>query len=49
MEQKPKYLKVTYYHRRPFGSFYSLERLFAAIRIKIPDNIICKVGSIAIC
>ena len=35
---------VTFYHRKPYDSYFSIERLFADIRKTLPEYIICKVA-----
>ena len=37
-------IRVTFYHRRPRGANYSVERLFADVRRALPDNIEAKVA-----
>jgi glycosyltransferase involved in cell wall biosynthesis len=44
MKQQSKKLKVTHFHRKPYGDYFSIERLFADIRKKLPSDIICKVA-----
>jgi glycosyltransferase involved in cell wall biosynthesis len=34
-------IRVTHYHRKAYGSFFSIERVFSAIRSALPNNIAC--------
>lgn len=40
----PMNLRVTYYHRRPEGTNFSIERLFADIRQALPNGLTAKVA-----
>lgn len=44
MEQKPNKFTVIFYHRGPYNSYSSIERLFSNIRNKLPATIVCKVS-----
>jgi glycosyltransferase involved in cell wall biosynthesis len=36
-------IRVVHYHRKPYGGYFSIERVFAAIRQKLPGSIDCRV------
>jgi glycosyltransferase involved in cell wall biosynthesis len=36
-------LEVVHYHRKPYGSYFSIERVFGAIRHELPGDIACRV------
>lgn len=44
LELQAKHISVTFFCRRPDSTNFSIERLFAAIRSKLPSNIICSVA-----
>jgi glycosyltransferase involved in cell wall biosynthesis len=35
-------IRVIHYHRKPYGSYFSIERVFAAIRAAFPKDIECR-------
>ena len=42
-KQKPDKLAVTYYHRKPYDSYFSIERLFVNVRKGMPAGVECRV------
>ncbi|RII27772.1 MAG: hypothetical protein CXR31_05975 [Geobacter sp.] len=44
VKQKTDKLSVTFYHRKPYDSYFSIERLFADIRRNMPAHIISRVA-----
>jgi glycosyltransferase involved in cell wall biosynthesis len=35
-------IRVTHYNRRPYGNYFSIERVFAAVRTEFPEDIECR-------